>query len=118
MISGSIDDILLAYYQWARQNNPADISYPHIESVRRLLGGGIGCEGLSDDEAVWIDKCITNLRLQNPSAYQVMHWIYAEGRSIRNLELHKKRDRKTLARLAAEGREFIRGALFGISECA
>lgn len=118
MIADDMGDVLRAYYQWARVNDPSDLAYPHIEPVRRLLGGGIGCEGLSDDEALWIDRCLNQLKICNPRAYWVIYWVYAEGRTMRRLECNKRICRKTLARLALEGREFIRGALYGFAECA
>lgn len=113
MLSTDVGEVLKSYFSWSTQNNPADLYYPHIEMVRRLLGGGIGCEGLSDDEALLVNFALARLKQDNPEAFRVIHRIYADQKTIRWMETHGEGSRITIGRLASEGREFVRGVIFG-----
>ena len=114
MISDDIDQILRDYYQWARTQSPDDIGYPHIDPVRRLRGSGIGAEGLSDDEARYIDAALCLLKGDMPTAHRVIERVYGEGKSLRWMEMNGEGYRRTLAELAAQGRQFVKGVLFGL----
>ena len=113
MISEDIDQAIRDYYAWARKENPADLLWPHVEIVRRLLGGGIGCAGLSDDEAQLVNFALSMLKKDNPESYKIIKRVYADGKSIRWMESRGEGSRLTNGRLAAEGREFVKGVLYG-----
>lgn len=53
---------IAAYYQWARENAPEDIGYPHSDPVRNLLGTGIRSAGLTDAEAEFMNRVLGALK--------------------------------------------------------
>lgn len=115
MLSEDVGQVLSDYFAWATSANPADLLFPHVEIVRRMLGGGIGCEGLSDDEALLVNFALCRLREERPDVYAVIRRIYAERKTARWMADRGEGDRNTINRLAAEGREFVRGVIFGSS---
>ena len=114
MISEDMDEALKQYFQWARERSPDDIGYPHMATFRRLLGGGIGQEGLSDDEAMCINAALCQVRSDDRRAYELLEHLYKFNRSLRWLELRGWGDRRSLASCAAQSRQFIRGVIFAV----
>lgn len=113
MLSEDMDDVLREYYRWAQSGAPDDIGYPHVEPVRRLLGGSVRSLGLSDEEAGWVDAALGFLKKEAPDEHAVIEQIYKNHRSLRWLESRGHGDRRALALLASRGRQFVYGALFG-----
>lgn len=104
------------FFIWAAQQDPSDLTYPHQTPERKLLGGGIGCEGLSDDDAGHIDRVLCRLKRENPDAYSVCLKVYRDGRSFRQLSKQGHGSRNTLGQLLAEADEFLRGYVFALVE--
>lgn len=112
MLSDDMDQVLRDYFRWASQNAPEDIGYPNREPTMRILfGGGVNCAGLSDDEAMWIDRILCHMKKDEPESYRVLRLIYRDGRSLRWMETKGMGSRKVLANMAWSAREFLRGAL-------
>ena len=109
MLSEDTRDNVLAYYVWAMQADPADITYPHQTPFRRLLGSGIGCEGLSDDEAMAIDRALSALQQEYPSDAEVVRLVIRDNRSFRWLEKRGYGNRKALASALSESLKYIKG---------
>lgn len=99
------------YFVWAMQQDPSDLRYSHLMPFRKLLGGGIGCEGLSDDEAMYINEALSALKLENPEDFKVLQLVVRDGRSFRWLQHRGFGDRKMLASSFSQSLEFIRGFL-------
>lgn len=115
MLSDDIGQVIRDYYTWAAINSPDDIGYPHIDQVRKLLGGSVGSVRLSDDEAVHVDRALGRLSQESPRAHRVLHRMHMDKKGLRWMEKNGEGDRRTNARLAAEAEQFIKGALFGAS---
>lgn len=115
MLSEDMDDVLRDYYRWSQINSPDDIGYPHIDPVRRLLGGSVSSVGLSDEEAGFVDKALGYLKQSQPEQHAVIEHVYKKRHSLRWMEKNGMGDRKALARMASDGRQFLRGALMGAS---
>lgn len=113
MLSDDIGDVLFAYFQWARIDAPEDIGYPHIESIRRLLGSTVGSIGITEDEALLVNWAMGNLKREKPDSYTALIRVYRDKKTTRWMEARGEGDRRVIARQIAEGREFIRGVLFG-----
>lgn len=114
MLSENIDQVLRDYFQWAEIQSPDNIGYPHCIPTERLRRSVLSSEKLSDDEALWINGALSYLALDNPEAYAVVLNLYRDNKSIRWLADRGAGDRRTLMRLASEGREFVRGVLCGV----
>lgn len=108
-----MEQVFSDYFRWAMTDNPADVGYPHVDPVRKLLGSSVRSIGITDDEALWVDYAMAFLKTENKPAYDVIMAVYRDRRSIRWLESKGRGDRRTIARLASEGQEFVRGVLFG-----
>jgi len=114
MISESVDQALKDFVAWDRVNNPADIGYPHSTATEKLRGGGIGCAGLSDDEAALIDYALCRLADVLPDHYRVLWKMYFRGQTARQLANRRGwGNRDTINRMAGEARSFVRGIIFG-----
>jgi hypothetical protein len=113
MLTEDIDQLLHDYFAWAASQNPADLTFPHINPVRRLLGSSVRSLSISDDEAMWIDRALCRLKVDNAEAHRLIAKVYEDRRSLRWLEDRGEGDRKMLARRVAEGREYVRGYLSG-----
>ena len=113
MYSDDIEDVIKGYYHWAEVNAPEDIGYPHIDTVRRLRGSGIGSEGLTDEEAMHVNAALCYLKQDRPDVFKVLERIYRDRKTLRWMQHNGEGRRDTLSRLASDGREFVKGALFG-----
>jgi len=115
MLSDDMAENYRRFFAWAAQGDPSDIGYPHSTPERKLLGGGIGCEGLSDDEAQHIDRVLGVLKREEPRAYKVCLWVHRDGRSLRQLQIHGRGDRKVNARLLSEAHQMLRGYIVALA---
>jgi len=115
MLSDDMAENYRRFFAWARQGDPSDIGYPHSTPERKLLGAGIGCEGLSDDEATHIDRVLGLLKRHSHDAYRVCVWVHRDGKSLRQLQMHKRGDRRANARLLSDAHEFLRGYLSALA---
>lgn len=113
MISDDIHQVLQDYYAWARINSPDDVGYPHIDPVRRLLGSSVRSVTITDDEADYINRALCFLKKDNDKAYKIIRKVYKEGKTLRQLEKSGYGDRRVNGNLVSEGRQFVRGVLFG-----
>jgi len=113
MISDDMYETLQRFYAWERGQNPADIGYPNITPVRRLLGGSVGSLGLTDDEALHIDKAITELRLERPDEYAVVKRVHRDQKSLRWMESRGEGNRRKNAMLLSNAHQFVSGFLRG-----
>jgi hypothetical protein len=113
MLTEDMDELLRQYFAWAAMQDPADLTYPHIDPVRRLLGSSLPSLHISDDEAQHIDRALCRLKADNADAHQLIIKVYRQHRTLRWLEARGEGERKTLARRIAEGREYVRGYLSG-----
>lgn len=111
MLTDDMDELLRQYYAWSNINNPADIYYPHRDPVRRLRGSSIPSLSISDDEARHIDRALCCLKAEIPAAHVIIVSMYRDRRTLRWLETQGFGDRKTLARIASDGRQFVMGFL-------
>lgn len=102
-----------AYYVWARAQSPDRISYPGSIPTRRMLGGMIGEERLSDDEALAIDAALCDLKEDDAPLFKLVEQVHGDGRSLRWMEENGYGDRRRLGRLLGEAhrhvRSFVRG---------
>lgn len=113
MLTEDMDDLLRQYFAWAATQDPADLTYPHIDPVRRLLGSSVRSLSISDDEAQYIDRALCRLKEDNAEAHRLIVKVYRDHRTLRWLEARGEGERKTLARRVGEGREYLRGFLSG-----
>lgn len=111
MLSDDMHENLRMYYAWARINCPSDLYYPHEIPTRRLQGRQIGPAGLTDDEAMHINRALCALREANPEALKVVEDHIADDKSLRWLEERRGHDRKRLGRLLSEACSFVSGYL-------
>jgi hypothetical protein len=109
MLSDDIAENLRRFFQWARAADPSDIGYPHSTPERKLLGGGLGVEGLSDDEGLLIDSALAALKAEDAEAHRVIVKVHAENRSFRWMESRGQGNRKQLARSLSDGHSFVAG---------
>lgn len=114
MLTEDMDDLLRSYFLWSKSGDPSDIGYQHINVLGRLMGGSIGAAGLSDEEALHVNRAMGYLKHEDPDAYRVLVKVYKERKSLRWLERRGHGDRKVLAIHASRGRQFLRGALFAV----
>ena len=115
MLTEDMDELLRQYFAWAATQDPSDLTYPHVEPVRRLLGSSVRSLSISDDEARYIDRALCRLKQDNADAHRLIVKVYRDHRTIRWLEARGEGERKTLARRVAEGREYVRGFLSGVA---
>lgn len=111
MLSDDMGENLLMYFAWSRSRDPSNVGYPHQDPVRRLRGSGIGAEGLSDDEALWIDRALSALKAEDDESYQLVLRVYRDGRSLRWLESRGHGDRRRLSYRLSDARYFLRGRM-------
>jgi hypothetical protein len=111
MLSEDMAANLSAYFAWSRSGDPSDVGYPHQDAVRALRGGGVGCAGLSDDEALWLDEALCLLKIDAPHTFSVLEKVHGQGRSYRWLEKRGYGNRKVIAVQVAEGHQFVNGYL-------
>jgi hypothetical protein len=69
---------------------------------------------LSDDEALQIDRALNYLKQENPDAHRLIRRVYGEHKTVRWMEARGEGDRRAMARLLGEGREFVKGVLIGV----
>lgn len=112
MLNDDFNEMMRDYFAWSKVESPDDIGYPHSDPVRRLLGGSVRSIGLTDDEAICIDRAIAHLRSQRPQVFNTVKRIHQDGKSRRWMYENGEGDRRTIARMAESGEEFIRGCLF------
>ena len=115
MLSDDMDEVLSEYYRWSNVNNPADIGYPHADTLSRLRGPSRGAS-ISDDEAMWIDYALTCLKKDDPEQYKVIKRVYRDRKSLRWLEKRGEGSRNTLGRNLANGLQFVSGVLHGVQQ--
>lgn len=108
MLSEDMGENIRMYYAWASSHDPADITFPHQTPVRELRGGGIGSEGLSDDEALQIDYALCLLKEDDPGAMTLIRLYHRDRRSFRWLERRHFGKRKDLSRQLSEAHVAIR----------
>jgi len=108
MLSDDMAENLSRYYAWASVQDPSDITYPHETPYRRLLGAGISAAGLSDDEAMQIDRALCSLKDDDPEGMAIVRLVHRDRRSFRWLQARGYGDRKRLAQILAECHVFIR----------
>jgi len=108
MLSEDMGENLRMYYAWASAQDPADIGYPHTTPVREIRGGGIGSEGLSDEEALQIDRALCDLKDDDPEALKVVRLYHRDRRSFRWMEKRGYGGRKQLSITLAEAHRHVR----------
>ena len=111
MLSEDMRENLILYYSWARVNDPSDVGYPHQDPTSNLRGGGIGCEGLSDDEAMQIDRALAVLGVEYPEERKVVEMFYQKGYTFRRMERHGHGSRKELSQMLNSAHDFLKGFL-------
>lgn len=104
------------YYAWARARCPSDVYYPHEIPTRRLQGRQIAAAGLSDDEAMWVDRALCRLSVEDPEGHTLVQKVHADGKTLRQLEKHGYGSRKRLARVLASARSYVAGCVAGQAE--
>lgn len=109
MLTEDVSVNLDLYYAWSRVSSPSDIGYPHQDPVRRLRGSGVGAEGLSDEEAEQMNRALCMLREEDPDGFRLVELVHGKRRTLRQLELHGKGDRRRLARQLSAAHAFLRG---------
>jgi hypothetical protein len=114
MLIEDMDEVMHEYFRWAATNSPDRIGYPSVEIVARLRGSVVSSVALSDDEALHIDRALNYLKQENPGAHRLIRRVYGEHKTIRWMEARGEGDRRAMARLLAEGREFVKGVLIGV----
>lgn len=113
MLSEDMEIVLRDYFRWASIDSPDNIDYPHADTLSRLRGSSIGSAGMSDDEAEHVNKGLCHMKAEMPVCYNVLRLIYRDNRSMRWLEKRGYGDRRTVSRIASDGRQFLHGVLFG-----
>lgn len=114
MLSSDAWENLTRYYAWDRANNPSDVGYPHVDPVRRLLGGSIGSEGLSDDEAMFIDKALCLLKRDDPEGYAIVKRVHRDGKTLRWMEKRGEGNRRTNGYKLKQAHTHIQAFIQGI----
>jgi len=111
VLSDDMWDILAQFYAWARAQDPSDVGYPHVDPVRKLLGGAVGGVLLTDEEAVHIDNAISRLRLERPDEYAVLDLVHCKGLSLRKMERMGIGSRRQNAALLSNAHTYLRDIL-------
>lgn len=111
MIGESMDENLRDYFIWASQQDPADLGFPHQTPFRRLLGTSVRSIGLSDEDAMEINRALCMLWHDDPECFDIIRLYYQDRRSFRWMERHGRGERKALARRLADGLQFLRGVM-------
>lgn len=114
MLIEDMDSLMREYFRWAATNSPEKIGYPSVEIVERLRGSVVPSVPLSDDDALMVDRALNYLKRENPDAHRLIVRVYGEGKTVRWMEARGEGDRKVMGRLLGEGREFVKGVLFGV----
>lgn len=113
MLSDNVAVVLGEFYRWSRVGDPADVGYPHVVPTERLRGGSVSSVGLSDEEALWVDRALALLASEAPEQYRVVCRVYRDRKTVRALAKAGEGSRDTLGRDLAAGMQFVRGVLVG-----
>jgi hypothetical protein len=116
MIDPDIRITLDMYYQWARINCPSDVYYPHEIPTRRLHGRQVPLAGLTDEEAMWVDRALCRLAGADPEGHTLVQKVHADRKTVRQLEKHGYGSRKRIARVLSSARAYVAGCVAGQSE--
>ena len=109
MLTDDTDELIRQYYAWSSTQDPADIGYPHSDAVRRLRGGSVRSLLISDEEAEHVNRALCRLQEDAPDVYLIVRKHYRDRRTILWMEKRGMGGRKRLAKMLAEGRQFVRG---------
>lgn len=113
MLSEDMWENLNRFYAWDRTQNPSDLEAPHMTPFRRLLGGSVGSEGLSDDEALFIDRALCQLKQDRPDEYRVLLRVHRDGKTLRWMETRGEGHRRTNQDRLSSAHQYVKGFLRG-----
>ena len=112
MLSEAVDEALRQFGAWDRVGNPVDkMWYPSSDPTARLRGIKSSGMLISDDEAMWLNPCLCDLKVSYPFEFQVMYEFYGHNKSL-NWQHHNGRgDRKALASALRFAKGYVEGYL-------
>jgi len=96
------------FFIWMVISGIPDLTYPHMDPVRALLGAGAS-DTLPDDEGEVIARAMRVLREEDAEAWELLNQVHGARKTLRWLESRGHGDRKRNGKVLAAAHSFIKG---------
>lgn len=98
-----IDDVMQGWGKWSASHG-VNLDYPNITPFRRLLGSSLGAMPMSDEVAEEVDRALSALKNENPTARKVAVLYYVHGIALDKMKDYGiGRDRARIEKAFLEG---------------